>query len=84
MKEYNVKDELKRDWPFLIALLAVVISSVLIYPSLPDKIAVHWNLGGEADRFLNKTIGVFLLPILGLGIYIYNLFMPCTNSQEPI
>lgn len=42
--------------------------SVFAYLYLPDVIAIHWNVNGKADKFVNKQV-VFMLPVLLLVIH---------------
>jgi uncharacterized membrane protein len=45
--------------------IAPVVALVYAYPSLPARIPVHWNAGGQADRWTNKSIAaVFFIPVL--------------------
>lgn len=48
------------------------IVASIAYPTLPNQIASHWNTVGEADGYMDKFIGTFLLPIIMtvlLGLY---------------
>ncbi len=47
----------------LALILAVSLGfSTYYYETLPQEIPVHWNMEGEADGFMDKSIGAFLLP----------------------
>jgi uncharacterized membrane protein len=62
------------------AMLAIIVLSLLVsfylYPSAPEKMAIHWNAEGKADGFGNKTIGLFLLPGILLVLYLLFLAIP--------
>ena len=45
-----------------LCLLPVVLS-ILLYPELPDQIAVHWNSAGQPDNYLPKAAAAFVLPL---------------------
>jgi uncharacterized membrane protein len=49
-------------------LIALWILPLYFYHRLPDQVPVHFNLGGDADRWGNRTM-LWLLPILGTLIY---------------
>ena len=54
---------ISRKW-FLIPLGLVLISGILslvMYPSLPDQIPTHWDIKGNVDGYMNKSIMVALL-----------------------
>jgi uncharacterized membrane protein len=47
-----------------IGLIAAVIAmSIAAYPSLPDRIPIHWNIQGEIDGWCAKGWGVSLIPL---------------------
>lgn len=54
---------ISRKW-FLIPLGLVLISAILslvMYPSLPDQIPTHWDIKGNVDGHMNKSIMVAML-----------------------
>jgi uncharacterized membrane protein len=54
-----------------IVLLSVLIGIVL-YPSMPDMMASHWNAAGEVNGTMPKFWGLFLMPIISamlLGLF---------------
>lgn len=55
----------------LLCLLPLVYSAV-VYPTLPEQIAIHWNSAGEADNFVPKAIAAFGLPFLFVAINLYS------------
>lgn len=55
----------------LLCLLPLVYSAV-VYPTLPEQIAIHWNSAGEADNFIPKAIAAFGLPFLIVAINLYS------------
>ncbi|MFC1921305.1 SdpI family protein [Chloroflexota bacterium] len=50
-----------------IVFLSFIISAYF-YPQMPDSIASHWNASGEADGYVSKFWGLFILPVISLGI----------------
>jgi uncharacterized membrane protein len=46
------------------------------WPHVPERLPVHWNLQGEVDRWGGKFEGLFLLPIVTLGLYFLLLIVP--------
>jgi len=37
-------------------------ASAVLYPSLPDRIPIHWNIRGEVDGHGSRTFGAFFFP----------------------
>jgi uncharacterized membrane protein len=50
----------------LALILAQFFLGFYLYPSLPDRIAVHWGVSGEADGYGSKFMGLFMLPLVTL------------------
>lgn len=68
------------NWRVELALILIVAAmftgSALVWPTAPDEIPMHWNVSGEVDRYGGKGEGLFLLPFIGLGIYLGMRYMP--------
>jgi uncharacterized membrane protein len=63
-----------------IIILAIIILSFVIgvysYPQMPEKVASHWNAEGQVNGYLSKFWGVFLMPIISAGIFLFFIFIP--------
>jgi uncharacterized membrane protein len=46
------------------------------YPTMPDMMASHWGFNGEVNGYMTKFWGLFLLPILSLGLFLLFLLIP--------
>lgn len=61
------------------SLLIIALSyaaAVFFYPQMPEKIASHWGISGEADRWVTKEIGLFFMPVLSTALFFLFLFVP--------
>jgi uncharacterized membrane protein len=47
-----------------------------VYTRLPDPMPTHFDFAGHADGFTPKPIGPFVLPAIGLLIYVVTSFIP--------
>lgn len=54
--------------PIIIIILSFFIG-IYFYPQMPDKMASHWNIKNEVDGYLPKFWGLFLMPLVSLGMY---------------
>ncbi|NLY91293.1 MAG: SdpI family protein [Firmicutes bacterium] len=81
-EQYSVKKELRSEWYLLLILLLVFLISWVVYPSLPEKIATHWNVEGEVDGYSNRFTGVFFIPLLTLAFYLLFIFMPLIDPRR--
>ncbi|MFC2136320.1 SdpI family protein [Bacteroidota bacterium] len=64
----------------LIAAIIIIVLSFIIaiysYSIMPNEMASHWNAKGEVDGYMSKFWGVFLMPIISVGILIIFLIIP--------
>ncbi len=60
----------------LLIILASFIIAVYFYPQMPDEMASHWSIKGEPDGYMLKFWGLFLMPIISLGLFLLFLLIP--------
>ena len=63
----------------IIIVILILISfgiGVYLYPQLPERMASHWNVAGEVDGYMSKFWGVFLPPIMSVGLFLLFLILP--------
>ncbi|MEQ9099753.1 MAG: DUF1648 domain-containing protein [Imperialibacter sp.] len=71
----------------ILHLLSIpLVAFLILYPSwmygeLPERIPVHFNLAGEADRWGGKG-HLFVLPGIGIGLYLLLLFLAKSGWLE--
>jgi len=55
-------------WLIAVALVAASwAAGVFLYPTLPARIPIHWNIRGQVDGYGSKDWAVFLMPAMMLG-----------------
>lgn len=52
-----------------------------IYPDLPEMVPSHWNSQGQVDDYMAKPWGVFVSPLMTLGIYLMFLVLPVISPH---
>jgi len=55
--------------PYVLILISFGLGAYF-FPQMPDKMASHWNIKGEADGYMSKFWGLFLMPIISLGLFL--------------
>ena len=65
----------------LIMIAAGTLAGLLLWNRLPDQMASHWNIHDQVDGYMPKFWGVFLLPLITLGIFVLFLAVP---SMDPL
>ncbi len=68
------------------AIIAIIIASFFIgayfYPSLPEKVASHWNMKSEVDGYVDRFWGAFLMPIISIFLFILFLILPRVDPKR--
>ena len=60
----------------IIIIAITFLIGIFSYSYLPAELASHWNAQGEVNGYMTKFWGVFLLPIIMLGIFLLFFFIP--------
>ncbi|MDD1670967.1 MAG: DUF1648 domain-containing protein, partial [Methanomicrobiales archaeon] len=66
-------------WNLTIIAAILVLTfalSIAAYPYLPDRIATHWGFSGEANGFMPKAEGLFIVPLISAGLALLLLAIP--------
>ena len=63
----------------LVCLLPIV-AGIILYPQLPERIAIHWGFENEPNGWSSKAFAVFGLPGLMAGL---NLILPLALKADP-
>lgn len=50
-------------------VVATILLNVIMYPRLPDRIAIHWNIQGVADGYSSRLFGLIIIPFVSLFVY---------------
>ncbi len=58
----------KLNWLEAALLVAPFLALAFYWNDLPARVPTHWNLRGEIDGWSSKTPGVFLIPLINLGM----------------
>jgi uncharacterized membrane protein len=63
----------------LLVLILIAASfgiGIYFYPQMPALMASHWDYKGEVNGYMPRFWGLFLLPLLSLGLYLLFLAIP--------
>lgn len=66
----------RTEWPHWAMLAAMFLLAAVTWRSAPDRLPVHWGLGGEVDRYGGRFEGLLGLPTLALGLYLLLRWLP--------
>jgi uncharacterized membrane protein len=65
----------------LLMILGATVSGLLFWDQLPEQIASHWNIHDQVDGYMPKFWGVFMMPLITLGMFLLFLVVP---SIDPL
>jgi uncharacterized membrane protein len=60
----------------LVLILAATVAGASLWNRLPDQMASHWNVNDQVDGYMSKFWGVFLMPVITLGMFLLFLVIP--------
>jgi uncharacterized membrane protein len=60
----------------LVLLALAVLAGVVLWNQLPDQMASHWDTNDQVNGYLPKFWGVFLMPLITLGMFALFLVLP--------
>lgn len=66
----------------LIMIAAAILSGLLLWNRLPDPMASHWNMNDQVDGYMSKFWGVFLLPLIALGMFVLFSVVPSIDPMK--
>lgn len=69
----------------ILPILCVIfsgISSIMLYPRMPETIPTHWNFRGEIDNWGNSFSHVISINAMIIGIYIMFIFLPYLDPKR--
>ena len=65
----------------LLMILGATVVGLLLWNRLPDQMASHWNINDQVDGYMPKFWGVFMVPLITLGMFVLFLVIP---SIDPL
>ena len=65
----------------LILIVGAIIAGLLLWNQLPEQMASHWNVNDQVDGYMPKFRGVFMVPLITLGMFALFLVVP---SIDPL
>lgn len=64
-----------------ILILAMLLAGVVLLNQMPEQIASHWNAQDQVDGYVSRFWGLFMVPLMSLGLALIFLAIP---SIDPL
>lgn len=66
----------------VIMIAAATLAGILLWNRLPDPMASHWNINDQVDGYISRFWGVFMLPLITLGMFLLFLVVPSIDPMK--
>lgn len=63
----------------LILILAGTLAGLVLWNKLPAQMASHWDINDQVNGYMPKVWGVFLMPLVTLGMFVLFLAVPAMD-----
>ncbi len=60
----------------LILIVGATLGGLLLWNRLPDQMASHWDANDQVNGYISRFWGVFLMPLVSLGLLLLFLAIP--------
>ena len=60
----------------LVLIVAATLAGLLLWNQFPEQMASHWDANDQVDGYMSRFWGVFLMPIVTLGMLALFLVIP--------
>jgi uncharacterized membrane protein len=60
----------------LTMIALALLAGAILWNQLPDQMASHWNTYDQVDGYISRFWGVFLMPLITLGMLVLFLILP--------
>ena len=65
----------------LLMIVVATLAGLLLWNRLPEQMASHWDINDQVDGYMPKFWGVFMVPLITLGMFVLFLVIP---SIDPL
>jgi uncharacterized membrane protein len=66
----------------LCMILGAAVAGLILWNQLPGQMASHWNINDEVDGYMPKVWGVFMMPLITLGMFLLFLVVPVIDPLK--
>jgi uncharacterized membrane protein len=66
----------------LVLIVGATVAGLLLWNQLPEQMASHWNANDQVNGYTSKFWGVFMVPLMTLGISLLFLVIPVIDPLK--
>jgi uncharacterized membrane protein len=71
-------------WASVALVCVQFLVAFYLYPQMPERVAIHWGLSGDADGYGSRFLGLFLIPIISFLFLPFMLALPRLDPSRGI
>lgn len=60
----------------LLMIAGATLAGLALWNQLPDPMASHWDINDQVNGYMSKFWGVFMVPLITLGMFVLFLVIP--------
>jgi uncharacterized membrane protein len=72
----------KVDWAAIALIIVLFAAAFYFYPSMPERMASHWNAQGQVNGYAGKAFALFVIPAVVLVMFLLMLVLPCIDPLK--
>ena len=62
-------------WIGLMLIVAATVFGFAVMNQLPERVPIHWGINGQIDGYTNRTVAVWLVPVILVGVWLLLAFI---------
>jgi uncharacterized membrane protein len=66
----------------LLLIAVAVVAGIALWDQLPGQMASHWNANDQVDGYISKFWGVWMMPLVTLGMFGLFLLVPAIDPLK--
>jgi immunity protein, SdpI family len=70
------------DLPLLLILLVDLVYGLYSLGKMPERVPVHWGMGGQVDRYGPAWMNALLFPGITIAVYLLLLYLPLIDPRR--
>lgn len=71
-----------RKWLAPAGILVAFVASAIVYPRLPERVPVHWDVHGNVNGYGSRFVGAFGMPLVMLGMWLLLRLLPRIDPRR--
>ena len=71
-----------RKWYPAVLIVVTFVGAILVYPRLPDRVPIHWDIHDRVNGYGPSWMATFLMPVMLLALWGLMRFLPRIDPRR--